>query len=97
MVKVQMSWFLNYSLRDCTKTFIHIFGYCFYIPEFWKQAESPIEGMKEREEKRETRGTEKGEMGKKGEHKTNRLMLCCVLTHHYGESPLGYPLPSCTC
>ena len=41
MVKVEMSWFLNDSLRDCTKTFIHIFGYCFYIPEFWKQAESP--------------------------------------------------------
>lgn len=81
MDKVQMSWFLNYSLRDCTKTFIHIFGYCFYIPEFWKQAESPIEGMKEREEKREKRGAEKGEMGKR-EYKTNRLMFCCVLTNH---------------
>lgn len=58
-----MSWFLNDSLRDCTKTFIHIFGYCFYIPEFWKQAESPIEGM-EREEKGEKMGLKTGKWGK---------------------------------
>lgn len=60
-----MSWFLNDSLRDCTKTsFIHIFGYCFYIPEFWKQAESPIEELKEKEEKGEKMGPKRGKRGK---------------------------------
>ena len=76
MVKVQMSWFLNYSLRDCTKTFIHIFGYCFYIPEFWKQAKSPIEGMKKREERE--KGGRKGGNGEKRrtQDKQTDVLLC---------------------
>lgn len=71
-----MSWFLNYSLRDCTKTFIHIFGYCFYIPEFWKQAESPIEGMKKREERE--KGGRKGGNGEKRrtQDKQTDVLLC---------------------
>lgn len=64
------------------KDFYSYFWLLLLYPRVLKQAESPIEGMKEREEKREKRGSEKGEMGKRGEYKTKWLMFCCVLTNH---------------